>query len=145
MSTILDFLNIISGAKYGRDVRQAMKEYWLRQGVVMKPPKDLLWHIEPPAGQHPISFDAYIPMGYIPNEFQKLDIYKRIAGIETQEEVDEMLEELIDEIIAKAKSDSKTYLESVKEGSFVVQSREYRISIAKLSNYNKTAPQLWGG
>ena len=42
-----------------------------------------------------------------------------------------MLEELIDEIIAKAKSDSKTYLESVKEGSFVVQSREYRISIAK--------------
>ena len=41
------------------------------------------------------------------------------------------LEEIIDEIIDKAKSDSKTYLESVKEGSFVVQSREYRISIAK--------------
>lgn len=43
-----------------------------------------------------IVIDAYIPMGYIPNEFQKLDIYKRIAGIETQDEVDEMLEELID-------------------------------------------------
>ena len=28
--------------------------------------------------------------------FQKLDIYKRIAGIETEEEKDEMLEELID-------------------------------------------------
>ena len=41
------------------------------------------------------------------------------------------LEEIIEEIIDKAKSDSKTYLESVKEGSFVVQSREYRISIAK--------------
>ena len=34
--------------------------------------------------------------GYIANEFQKLDIYKRIAGIETEEEKDEMLEELID-------------------------------------------------
>lgn len=42
-----------------------------------------------------------------------------------------MLQELIDEIIDKSRSDSKTYLESVKEGSFVVQSREYRISIAK--------------
>ena len=40
--------------------------------------------------------DAYIPAGYIANEFQKLDIYKRIAGIETEEEKDEMLEELID-------------------------------------------------
>ena len=29
-------------------------------------------------------------------EMQKLDIYKRIAGIETEEEVEEMLEELID-------------------------------------------------
>ena len=41
-----------------------------------------------------------------------------------------MLQELIDEIIDKARSDAKTYLESVKEGSIVVQSREYRISIA---------------
>ena len=40
--------------------------------------------------------DAYIPAGYIANEFQKLDIYKRIAGIDTEEEKDEMLEELID-------------------------------------------------
>lgn len=42
-----------------------------------------------------------------------------------------MLQEIIDEIIDKARNDSKTYLESVKEGSIVVQSREYRISIAK--------------
>lgn len=40
--------------------------------------------------------DAFIPGGYIGNEFQKLDIYKRIAGIETEEEGEEMLEELID-------------------------------------------------
>ena len=42
-----------------------------------------------------------------------------------------MLQEIIDEIIEKSRSDAKTYLESVKEGSIVVQSREYRISIAK--------------
>ncbi|MDY3274932.1 MAG: transcription-repair coupling factor [Agathobacter sp.] len=40
--------------------------------------------------------DAFIPTSYIANEFQKLDIYKRIAGIENQEESEEMLEELID-------------------------------------------------
>lgn len=40
------------------------------------------------------------------------------------------LKDIVDEILDKAKSDSKTYLESDKEGSFVVQSREYRISIA---------------
>ena len=34
--------------------------------------------------------------GYIPNEVQKLDIYKRIADIQTDEETEEMLEELID-------------------------------------------------
>ena len=40
--------------------------------------------------------DAFIPDTYISNEFQKLDIYKRIAGIESQQDYDEMLEELID-------------------------------------------------
>ena len=43
-----------------------------------------------------INIDAYIPDSYIPNEYQKLDIYKRIAAIETEEERDDMLEELID-------------------------------------------------
>ena len=33
---------------------------------------------------------------YIVNEFQKLDIYKRIAGIENQTESDDMKEELLD-------------------------------------------------
>lgn len=43
-----------------------------------------------------IEVDAYIPPTYIPNEYQKLDIYKRIAAIESEEEMDDMLEELID-------------------------------------------------
>ena len=43
-----------------------------------------------------LELDAFIPERYIPNEYQKLDIYKRIAGIENQEEYEDMLEELLD-------------------------------------------------
>lgn len=43
-----------------------------------------------------ININAFIPPQYIPNEFQKLDIYKRIAAIESEEENAEMLDELID-------------------------------------------------
>lgn len=40
--------------------------------------------------------DAYIPPSYIVNEVQKLDIYKRIAGIDNEKECDDMREELLD-------------------------------------------------
>lgn len=43
-----------------------------------------------------LNIDAYIPESYIPNEYQKLDVYKRIASIENEEEMDDMIEELID-------------------------------------------------
>ncbi len=43
-----------------------------------------------------VELDAYIPASYIKNEFQKLDIYKRIADIENKEEQEDMIEELID-------------------------------------------------
>lgn len=43
-----------------------------------------------------LQVDAYIPPAYIPSEFQKLDIYKRIAGIETTEEYADMEAELVD-------------------------------------------------
>ena len=43
-----------------------------------------------------IDVDAYIPATYIKSERQKLDIYKRIADLETDEEIDDMLDELID-------------------------------------------------
>lgn len=39
---------------------------------------------------------AYIPPSYISDEYQKLDIYKRIAAIETQDDLENMTEELID-------------------------------------------------
>ena len=43
-----------------------------------------------------LDIDAYIPDSYIKNEYQKLDIYRRIAAIENEEELDDMTEELID-------------------------------------------------
>ena len=43
-----------------------------------------------------LNIDAYIPDSYIKNEYQKLDIYKRIAAISNEEEMDDMMEELID-------------------------------------------------
>ncbi|MBQ4536238.1 MAG: transcription-repair coupling factor, partial [Lachnospiraceae bacterium] len=43
-----------------------------------------------------LDVDAFIPPSYIMNEVQKLDIYKRIAGLESQAECDDMREELLD-------------------------------------------------
>ena len=43
-----------------------------------------------------LDVDAYIPPEYIMNEVQKLDIYKRIAGIENGKERDDMKDELLD-------------------------------------------------
>ena len=43
-----------------------------------------------------LDVDAFIPPAYIMNEYQKLDIYKRIASIDNLEECVEMKEELMD-------------------------------------------------
>ncbi len=43
-----------------------------------------------------LDVDAFIPPAYIVNEVQKLDIYKRIAGIENTKERDDMKDELLD-------------------------------------------------
>lgn len=43
-----------------------------------------------------LDVDAFIPPSFIMNETQKLEIYKRIAGIENQNESNDMKEELMD-------------------------------------------------
>ncbi|WP_026835225.1 transcription-repair coupling factor [Eubacterium xylanophilum] len=43
-----------------------------------------------------VKVDAYIPESYIPNEIQRLDIYKRISEVENEEEKDDLVDELID-------------------------------------------------
>ena len=40
--------------------------------------------------------DAYIPSTYIRNEVQKLDMYKRVAGITSEEDFNDLSEELVD-------------------------------------------------
>ena len=43
-----------------------------------------------------ISMDASLPSSYIPNETQKLEMYRRIAEISSQSDYDDVLDELID-------------------------------------------------
>ncbi|MBP3204374.1 MAG: transcription-repair coupling factor [Lachnospiraceae bacterium] len=51
-----------------------------------------------------LDVDAFIPGTYIVNEVQKLDIYKRITGIENEKERDDMKDELLDRFGAVPKS-----------------------------------------
>ncbi len=43
-----------------------------------------------------IAADAYIPEGYVPSEAQKISLYKRISGVKSIDEIDEMREEMTD-------------------------------------------------
>ena len=43
-----------------------------------------------------VDMDAYIPDTYVSNEFTKLDLYKRIAEIEHEEEAEDLTEEMLD-------------------------------------------------
>lgn len=54
--------------------------------------------LEAPDFETTVDFDmdAYIPAFYIKNENQKLDIYKRIAAVETEADLEDMQDELMD-------------------------------------------------
>jgi transcription-repair coupling factor (superfamily II helicase) len=43
-----------------------------------------------------LNIDAFLPDYYIPNEAQKLDLYKRIASITGEDDYEDMLDELMD-------------------------------------------------
>ena len=43
-----------------------------------------------------VAVDAFLPSSYIPNEQQKLEVYKRIAAIESMDELEDMRDELTD-------------------------------------------------
>ncbi|MCR4999049.1 MAG: transcription-repair coupling factor [Lachnospiraceae bacterium] len=81
-----------------------------------------------------IAMDAFIPPVYIEDEEQKLEIYKRIAGVETEEEQQEMIEELIDRFgeppkpvqnllfVARLRSDAhRAYLLEIKQTDTMVR------------------------
>jgi transcription-repair coupling factor (superfamily II helicase) len=43
-----------------------------------------------------LPMNAFIPVSYVKNEYQKLELYKRISEIMTEEEYEEMFDELVD-------------------------------------------------
>ncbi len=100
-----------------------------------------------------LNIDAYIPASYIANEYQKLDIYKRIASIESEEEQDDMLEELIDRfgdpprkvqqllMIARLKAEAHAaYIIAVEQ-----KGEEYRFTMYEKAKVDAAGiPQLLG-
>ena len=87
-----------------------------------------------------LNVDAFIPASYIPNEYQKLDIYKRIASIENEEEMDDMLEELIDRFGDVPKKVQQllsiALLKSLAHSAYVV-SVEQKGEVFKFTMYEK--------
>ena len=87
-----------------------------------------------------LNVDAFIPASYIPNEYQKLDIYKRIASIENEEEMDDMLEELIDrfgDVPKKVQQLLSIALLKALAHSVYVVSIEQRGEVFKFTMYEK--------
>lgn len=98
-----------------------------------------------------LNMDAFIPERYISNEYQKLDIYKRIAAIETQQDYDDMLEELLDRFgelpkavlnllaIAKLKANAhQAYITEIKQ-----LGRDLRITLYEKAGLNPAGfPEL---
>lgn len=89
-----------------------------------------------------IQVNAYIPPSYIASESQKLDMYKRIAGVETEEEAEDMIAELIDRfgeppksvenLLAVAKLKGKAHRIYIKE--IVQQEKNLKISMYERAN-----------
>ncbi len=83
---------------------------------------------------------AYIPSSYIKNEYQKLDIYKRISGIENEEEYLDMQDELLDRFgdIPKAVENllKVAALKAVAHRAYVTEVKVNRQEI-RLSMYPK--------
>lgn len=95
-----------------------------------------------------LTLDAFIPASYIRNEVQKLDIYKKIASIETREELMDMEDELTDRFgdlprpamnllsiaLLKAKAHN-AYVTEIKGGKKGVRMRMYpqaKIDVTKI-------------
>ena len=75
-----------------------------------------------------LDLDAYIPDSYIPNEHHKLDLYKRIAGITTQQDYEEILDEMLDRFGEAPKSVlnllSVALIKAVAHGAYVTEIRQ---------------------
>ncbi len=112
--------------------------------------------LEAPDFETTVDFDmdAYIPPFYIRSESQKLDVYKRIAAIENDEELCDMQDELLDrfgdlpgavinllkiaEIRAMAHQAGATAVSGDRTGIKVVMFAQARVEVAKIPQLIET-------
>jgi transcription-repair coupling factor (mfd) len=89
-----------------------------------------------------LNVDAFIPATYITSEFQKLDIYKRIASIENKEEYEDILEELMDRFGEPPKAVQNLLkiaeLKALAHRAEVIDIKQTK-AIVKISMYEKAA------
>ncbi len=91
-----------------------------------------------------LNVDAFIPDSYIVNEYQKIDIYKRIASIENSAEKEDMQEELTDRFGTLPKSVlnllSIAYLRVLAREVFITEikgePRAVKLSVYEKAVYN---------
>lgn len=101
-----------------------------------------------------LNVDAFIPESYIVNEYQKIDIYKRIASIENSAEKEDMQEELTDRFGTLPKSVlnllSIAYLRMLAREVFITEikgePRAVKLSVFEKAAYNteKIGPFIAG-
>lgn len=84
-----------------------------------------------------LEVDAYIPASYIKSEYQKLDIYKRIAALETREELSDMKDELSDRYGSIPSCASNLLMVAL------IKSKAHKIGIMEIKG--ETAANLAGG
>ncbi|MBQ8893502.1 MAG: transcription-repair coupling factor [Clostridia bacterium] len=77
-------MNIVGYDMYMRILKEAVEE---EQGITEQPKADCAIDI---------SVSAFIPKDYVPSEKTRIDLYKKIAALSTQEDYEDMVDELCD-------------------------------------------------
>lgn len=88
--------NVLGAVQHGHMQAVGYELYCKLLGIAVKELKTGISREEGYSTSVELEGDAYIPGEYISNEEQKLDIYKRIALIQSGEDYSEMQDELID-------------------------------------------------
>lgn len=97
----------------------------------MKPKEDFETKID-------FTVDAYVPPKYIKNEALKMDVYKRIAGIETYEEYEDMQDELIDRF-----GDIPVQVENLLQ-VVLLKTLAHKVYVTEISgNKNRIKVMMW--
>ncbi|MCR5737739.1 MAG: transcription-repair coupling factor [Eubacterium sp.] len=85
-----------------------------------------------------LTVDAFVPPAYIKNETVKMDIYKRIAGIESYEEYVDMQDELIDRF-----GDIPNQVENLLK-IVLLKNKAHQVYVTEISgNKNRIKVSMW--